>query len=75
MYVDMTRVISISDEAYNALKKLKDDKSFSEVIIEITMKRKKDDIMKFAGILSDKEGEAMKKRIYEERKLKSRRFS
>ena len=72
----MTKVISISDEAYNTLKKIKASKSFSEIIIEITKKKSEKDIMKYAGMLSDEEGEKIKKEIYSDRKeLKSRRFS
>jgi len=70
----MTKVISISDEAYNILKKLKAEKSFSEIIIEIAKDLNANGLMEFAGILSDKEAEKMKKEIYKERKLKSRRF-
>ena len=71
----MTKVISISDEAYNTLKKIKASKSFSEIIIEITKKKSEKDIMKYAGILSDEEGEKILNKIYSERKIKSRRFS
>ena len=35
----MTKVISLSDKAYNILKKIKADKSFSEIIIEITKEK------------------------------------
>ena len=70
----MTKVISISDNAYDALKKLKANRSFSEIIVEIAMEKAKRNVMEFAGTLSDKEGEEMKKRVYEERNLKSRRF-
>jgi len=38
----MTRVISLSDEAYEELRKLKKDReSFSDVVIKITSKEKK----------------------------------
>lgn len=38
----MTRVISLSDKAYNELKSLKKDgESFSEVVIKITSREKK----------------------------------
>ncbi len=74
MHIYMTKVISISDEAYMALKKLKAEKSFSEVIIEIVSEKARKGIMDFAGTLSNKEGAEMKKAIYSERKLKSRRF-
>ena len=75
MHAYMTKVISISDDAYDALKKLKAQRSFSQVIIEIALEKSKRNIMEFAGTLSDKEGDEMKERIYEERKIKSRRFT
>jgi len=46
----MTRVISISDEAYNSLSELKQDKdSFSKVIIRITKNMQKVSLLEFAG--------------------------
>lgn len=74
MHVYMTKVISISDEAYNALRKIDAKRSFTEVIIELTLEKRKKSLMEFAGILSDKEAESIKKEIYEARKMKSRRF-
>ncbi len=74
MHVCMTKVISISDDAYYALKKLKARSSFSEIIVNLAIEKAKRNIMEFAGTLSGKEGEEMKERIYEERKLKSKRF-
>lgn len=74
MHISMTRIISISDEAYNTLKRIKAQRSFSEIILAIAREKAKKDIMAFAGVLSDKEGEELKNRMYEERKLKSRRF-
>ncbi|MEK6890779.1 MAG: antitoxin VapB family protein [Nanoarchaeota archaeon] len=70
----MTKVISISDEAYDKLKKLKDEKSFSEIIVELTLEKTNDNLMKFAGILSKEAGGKIIKQIYEERKISSRRF-
>tara|TARA_Y100000034_G_scaffold68539_1_gene82708 strand:+ start:7027 stop:7242 length:216 start_codon:yes stop_codon:yes gene_type:complete len=70
----MTKVISISDEAYEILRRLKANKSFSEIIIDITKEKGKDNLMKFAGAISNKEGEKIKKEIYEDRKMPSRRF-
>ena len=69
----MTKVISISDEAYDRLKKIKDGMSFTEIIIELS-ECKKPNIMEFAGILTEKEGEEMLSDILKERKVKSRRF-
>ena len=56
------------------LKKLKARSSFSEIIVNLAIEKAKRNIMEFAGTLSGKEGEEMKERIYEERKLKSKRF-
>jgi predicted CopG family antitoxin len=44
----MVKVISLSDEAYKRLKALKHGKSFSEVVIELTInKKKKKDLSRF----------------------------
>lgn len=74
MYTSMTRVISISDEAYKELEKLKNGSSFTEVIINLTKEKKKDSIMKFAGAWKDINTDKIKKEIYKERKIGSRRF-
>ena len=73
-HFNMTKVISISDDAYEELSKLKNGSSFTEIIIELTKEKKKKSIMDFAGILTDKEAELMKKEIKEGRKWKFRRF-
>jgi len=70
----MTRVISISDEAYEKLSKLKKEKSFSEIVLELSIEKSKNNLDEFAGILSEKEAKEIKKEIYKERKTKSRRF-
>lgn len=70
----MTKIISISDEAYERLKKMKNEQSFSEIIIELTFEKAKDNLMKFAGALSNEEADKIKKEIYNERKISSRRF-
>ena len=75
MYICMTKVISISDEAYELLKKLKAEKSFSKIIIEITRERSKDSLLDLAGAWSKEDAERIKKKVYEERKLPSRRFT
>ncbi len=74
MYVCMTKVISISDEAYNALRKIDANKSFTEVIIELTFEKRKKSLLEFAGIWDDTFAENFKKEIYEDRKRPSRRF-
>ena len=66
--------ISIKKEAYDLLSALKGkDKSFSDVIIEVVNKRKKGnskDIMKFAGILREKEGDYWKGRKKDYEKIR-----
>ncbi len=71
----MTKIISISDEAYEELKKLKNGMSFTEIILNITKEKKKSSIMEFAGILTNEEGDKILKKIKEERKVGSRRFA
>ena len=70
----MTKVISISDDAYERLKKLKNERSFSEIIVKLSVEKSKDNLMKYAGGLTDEEDEKIEKKIYAERKLSSRRF-
>ena len=68
----MTKVISISDEAYEELKKLKNGMSFTEIIIR---EKKKESIMNFAGMLTNEEAKKMLNEIKELRKMKSRRMT
>ena len=70
----MTKVISISDEAYSELAKLKAAKSFSKVILELTRIQRKERLMEFAGSWNDKDAESIKKEISDERRIYSRRF-
>ena len=51
----MVKVISLSNDAYAKLKAIKRDRSFSEVVIEITEARKagKKNLMDFFGIWKD----------------------
>mgnify|MGYP001613688283 FL=1 len=74
MRIYMTKIISISDDAYDELKKLKRDMSFSKIILDLSKIKRKNSIMNFAGIIDKEEGERMLKMIKEERKLKSGRF-
>jgi predicted CopG family antitoxin len=69
IYTYMTKVISISDEAYNRLFKLKRGKdSFSDVVIKMTEKEKKKSLLEYAGIWKDdKEIGDIFKKIEEER--------
>lgn len=46
----MVKVISLSNEAYGKLKAIKGDRSFSEVVVEITDVRRKKSMMDFFGI-------------------------
>ncbi|MBI2631892.1 hypothetical protein HYW75_02730 [Candidatus Pacearchaeota archaeon] len=53
----VVKTITVTEEAYNALKHLKkDEQSFSEIIIEISSE-KKGDISGFLGILKNKSKE------------------
>ena len=70
----MTKIISISDEAYDRLKKMKNERSFSEIIIELTFEKSSDNLMKFTESLSKEEANKIKKGIYNERKISPRRF-
>ena len=46
----------------------------SDITIELAKEKKKDELMKFAGRLSNEEANRMKNGISEMRKLPSRRF-
>ena len=70
----MTKIISISDEAYEELKRLKNRMSFTEIILDINKERKKESILDFAGAWKDIDTEKIKEEIYNERKLKPQRF-
>ncbi len=74
MYTYMTKIISISDEAYEELSKLKNGYSFSKIILELARKKRNESIMKFAGAWKNVDTEGMKKDLEEERKLKSWRM-
>lgn len=56
-----TKTITVKEEAYERLKKFKDGKSFSEVIMEIT--RDKDvDLSESFGLWSDKDVEEVEEK-------------
>ena len=57
-----TKTITIKDEAYNRLKKLKDGKSFSDVILKIT-EDKEVDLMDSFGSVSTKEAEKAREKV------------
>lgn len=65
----MTRVISLSDEAYEELRKLKrGGESFSDVVIKITKKERKP-LTSFFGAWPDKkEVDRIEKELEKERK-------
>jgi len=70
----MVKVISISDEAYNELRKIDEEKSFSEIVIEIIREKKKKTLRELAGSWSKEDAERIKKELYDERRISSRRF-
>lgn len=66
----MVKVVSLSNDAYEKLKKIKNGKSFSETIIDLVeCRNKKKDFMKYAGIFKDdKEWERNMEDILKDRK-------
>lgn len=72
----MVKVISLSNEAYSRLKNIKNDKSFSEIIIEITNERgnSKDSINNFFGGLNNLDWKEKEKGINKFRKSFSKRL-
>lgn len=66
----MVKVISLSDNAYNKLKLLKKNRSFSEIVVELVECNKKRNIMDFAGAFSNNSEEWTKieQKIYHDRK-------
>jgi len=67
----MVKVISLSNDAYEKLKAIKGNMSFSEVVMQrIIEKRKKKNLMDFFGVWADRadEWEGIKKKIYKDRK-------
>ena len=71
----MTKVISISDEAYIELSRLKGDFSFTNIILNLTKEKKKGSLMDCAGTWDNKEASRIKEEIMHERKIKSRRMN
>ena len=71
MHIYMTKIISISDEAYEELSKLKNGYSFTEIILELARKRRMESVMKFAGAWKNVDTESMKKELEKERRIKS----
>ncbi len=46
----MTKIISLKDEAYHRLKKMKGDKSFTEIIMDLTEQHS---LLDYAGLWAD----------------------
>jgi len=64
----MTKVISLSDDAYSELTKLKrEGESFSDIVLGLTKKEKKP-LSYFFGKLSKEDADIMEKSIKEMRK-------
>lgn len=67
----MVKVISLSNEAYEKLKSMKNGRSFSEVVVDLTEnKEDRMGLMKFAGAFSKnkEKWELIKKTIEKDRK-------
>lgn len=66
----MTKIISLSDEAYKRLFAIKGADSFSKVVIRITTPQKKKSLASFAGTLKDCSNDLDKafNEIFEDRK-------
>lgn len=62
-----TKTITIKNEAYERLRNLKKDRSFSEVILDIT-EDKDVDLMESFGTISEKEAEEAEEKIEKFRK-------
>ena len=73
----MVKVISLSEEAYEKLKRRKtDDKSFSDIVIELADKKAKRSIMDLFGVLKDdKESAAAFEDSYKLRKNLKLRYA
>lgn len=66
MHTCMTKTISISDDVYEALVRIKGNRSFSEVIRDLIKKRGNFDALLIAfGTRSEKDAEDLKEKIKE----------
>ena len=63
----MVKVISLSDEAYNKLKDLKRDLSFSKIVIELIDNSQKKRVNDFYGLISKEEGAKWMKEVKKNR--------
>jgi len=69
IYNMMTKIISISDDAYGQMLKIKEGKeSFSKVIMRIMGEKKQRPLTDFLGILPDESVRSIEKAINEGRK-------
>ena len=65
----MTKIVSLSEKAYEALKKLKrDGESFSDVVRRLTSEEGSKSLLPFAGKWVGDDSEKILKRIEEDRK-------
>lgn len=66
----MTKCITLSDDAYNSLKSLKnDEESFSDIVRKLAVKKKSEMILSLAGIWKDNSRVSnIMKEIYKDRK-------
>jgi predicted CopG family antitoxin len=63
----MARLITVSDEIYDNLSRIKGKRSFSE-IIRALLTKKSGDVMRFAGTLKGTDVSEWKKEVSEDRK-------
>lgn len=64
----MTKVISISDKAYDSLKRVKGEDSFSEIILRLTQKPKKNLLEIIKSMAPDEELANNIEEVYKRRK-------
>ncbi len=72
----MTKIISLSEKAYETLRSLKKPgESFSEVVIRVSAKEKKKSILEFAGTWDGDDADEILAQLMKDREnLKSREF-
>ena len=72
----MTKVISLSEKAYQTLKSMKKPgESFSDVVVRISDREKKKSILEFAGTWKGNDADEVLAQIMKDREnLKSREF-